>query len=263
MIAFHSDRTGNFDIWVIPAGGGVPLQVTTTTSEDMNPVWSPNGTEIAYDSFTGSGWKDIWAIGLGGGTPRRITTQTGEDADPDWSPDGQTIVYTRIPVPNPTTSAELWRIPAGGGVPSPVLADPNAFDQDPVWSPDGAQVLFQSSRNNNSDLWVAPASGGPLTRATTDAAWDWHPAWSKDEAIVFSSNRAGNFDIWVLPSIQDVPVQITTDPGSDGSPAWSPDGTMIAFSSDPSGNFDIWVVPYPTTAVEARSWGALKALYRE
>jgi Tol biopolymer transport system component len=50
MIAFHSNRSGNNDIWVIPATGGMAAQVTTYTGEDSHPDWSPDGSTIAFQS---------------------------------------------------------------------------------------------------------------------------------------------------------------------------------------------------------------------
>src|SRR5262245_37980713 len=59
MIAFSSTRSGNPDIWVIPANGGEARQLTSHPAPDFEPTWSPDGTQIAFSS-TRSGNFDIW-----------------------------------------------------------------------------------------------------------------------------------------------------------------------------------------------------------
>jgi dipeptidyl aminopeptidase/acylaminoacyl peptidase len=54
-IAFQSNRSGNNDIWIIPATGGVAMQVTTASTNDVQPDWAPNDNEIVYAS-SGSLW---------------------------------------------------------------------------------------------------------------------------------------------------------------------------------------------------------------
>ncbi|UCE26276.1 MAG: PD40 domain-containing protein [Candidatus Coatesbacteria bacterium] len=60
-LAFSSIRSGNFDIWTIPATGGTATQITTDPAYDVGPTWSPDGTTLAFDSDR-SGNHDIWAI---------------------------------------------------------------------------------------------------------------------------------------------------------------------------------------------------------
>lgn len=60
-LTFGSDRSGNWDIWIIPATGGTPIQVTDDPATDGGPVWSPNGDKIAFTS-TRSGNYDIYVI---------------------------------------------------------------------------------------------------------------------------------------------------------------------------------------------------------
>jgi TolB protein len=59
MIAFTSNRSGNYQIWVIPVEGGEPIKITTHPLKDGMPCWSPDGTRIAFCSHR-SGNLDIW-----------------------------------------------------------------------------------------------------------------------------------------------------------------------------------------------------------
>jgi len=67
-IAFTSFRSGNPDIWIIPAESGIATRITTDPDFDYAPSWSPDGSTIAFTSSR-SGWWDIWTIPAGGGTP--------------------------------------------------------------------------------------------------------------------------------------------------------------------------------------------------
>ncbi|MCP4231034.1 MAG: hypothetical protein GY771_12925 [bacterium] len=64
-LAYGSDRSGNDDIWIIPATGGTPIQVTDDVANDFHPDWSPNGDKIAFTSGR-SGSYDIWVIDVSG-----------------------------------------------------------------------------------------------------------------------------------------------------------------------------------------------------
>ncbi|MCP4231031.1 MAG: hypothetical protein GY771_12910 [bacterium] len=64
-VAFASDMGGNRDIWIIPATGGTPIQVTDYPGDDVWPTWSPSGDKIAFMSGR-SGNSDIWVIDVSG-----------------------------------------------------------------------------------------------------------------------------------------------------------------------------------------------------
>jgi Tol biopolymer transport system component len=95
--------------------GGVPRQLTSGTSNDIVPAWSPDGKWIYFGSNRSGSWQ-IWKVSAGGGTPQRLTKNGGMVALA--SPDGQWVYYTRSGV------AGLWRIPASGGEEQQVLTQP-------------------------------------------------------------------------------------------------------------------------------------------
>ncbi|MBD3335347.1 MAG: hypothetical protein GF355_07500 [Candidatus Eisenbacteria bacterium] len=93
-IAFSSDRSGNWDVWVRPAGGGEAVQLTDEPGWDGQPTWSPDGTQIAFTSDRG-GSIHVWIMSAAGEDPQPVTSGPYGDGDPAWSPDGDRICFER------------------------------------------------------------------------------------------------------------------------------------------------------------------------
>ncbi len=101
-----------------------------------------------------------------------------------------------------------------------------------AWRPESADLLFTSSRDGNSEIFLLRAGQNDWTNLTNHKAGDNWPVWSPDGArIAFQSNRAGNLDIWTMKADGSDQVQLTKDAEPDYLPAWSPDGKSIVFTS--------------------------------
>ena len=85
QIAFTSWRSGNPDLWMIPAEGGAATQITTDPAPDAGPSWSPDGSMFVFASMR-SGSNQLWVIPVTGGPAKQITFNTEGDTGPDWSP---------------------------------------------------------------------------------------------------------------------------------------------------------------------------------
>ncbi len=93
-----ADRENNSDIFVIDAAAGATArQLTTWTGPDRSPVWSPDGTQIAYlqgsePQISAYNQEQLAVIASTGGTPRLLTTALDRDvSDPTWAPDGKSV----------------------------------------------------------------------------------------------------------------------------------------------------------------------------
>ncbi|HET9014923.1 MAG TPA: S9 family peptidase [Thermomicrobiaceae bacterium] len=154
-------------LFVVPAGGGRPRQLTDGDWDDSQHAWSADGSEIAFVSNRTpdrerNSVADIWTVPLDGGEPRRVTASDGAYGTPAYSPDGKHLAYVGNPVAppyGPTTLAGLWVVPAAGGdarnltaaldreVGNTVTSDVHyvATVQRPLWSTDGTSVTVPIS----------------------------------------------------------------------------------------------------------------------
>ncbi len=154
-IAFHSDRTGSFEIWVCDAVGSNLVQLTSFGGPLVGtPRWSPDGRRLAFEVLA-AGHADIHVINVEGGRPRKVTTEPFIEAVASWSTDGQWIYFAS----NRTGRLEVWKAPADGGRAVQITKQGGfaAFE-----SPDG-KFVYYSKGVDVGGLWRVAVSGGEET----------------------------------------------------------------------------------------------------
>ena len=116
--------------------------------------------------------------------------------------------------------------------------------RDPAWSPDDAHVVFSSTRDGGSHIYVTSAEGRKGRQLTSGQASDVSPRWSPDgNAIVFGSDRDGTRDLYVIQAKDGRLDRLTTGAGvTRDPPLWSPDGSAIAFQIADGENYQVGVV---------------------
>jgi len=260
-LAFSSNRSGSYDIWIMNADGTGLQNLTNNPAYDGKPVWSPDGTKIAFVSDR-SGNKDIWVMNAdGSGTPLQLTNLTIIDTDPTWSPDGSKIAFAS----NRSGNFDIWLMNSDG-TGSPVkLTSSEADDREPSWSQFG--IAYTSDRSGNKEVWMIEDVNNPNPfRLTSSEAEDKEPCWapiaiplsdgSSRSLITFTSNRNGNYDIFVMDTDGiDQSKALTDYTNVDCNPSWSPDGRKVAYASYKDGQYDIWVMNFGinTTALSIRA----------
>ncbi|MCB8966826.1 MAG: serine/threonine-protein kinase [Ardenticatenaceae bacterium] len=138
---------------------------------------------------------------------------------------------TALP-PTPTTTNEPTETPI---TPTPL---PTAVS---VSGP--GQVVFQSDRDGDYDIYIMDEYGGGQRPLTANSATDQYPRAAPDGTqIAFQSDRDGNWEIYVLDLDSGAERRLTYDAGEDRLPTWSPDSQQIAFLSDRDGDFEIYVM---------------------
>jgi TolB protein len=215
-------------------------QITTHTSVDVDPSWSPDGGKIVFESERG-GSRDIWVMNSDGTNPVQLTSWPERERFPKFSPDGTKIAFMRGYLPH----YDIWVMDSDGSNPVQ-LTSHFADDRMPCWTPDGSRLVFETHRTGNGDIWIMNSDGTNKVPLTTDPSRDAHPDLSLDGSkIVFQSDRTGQFEIWTMDFDGSNQSQITYDASSSAynvCPAWSGDGTMIVYSRGYGYECDIWLM---------------------
>jgi Tol biopolymer transport system component len=154
-LAYCADRNGNYDVYVIPFGGGNEIRLTTAEGLDDGPEYSPDGKYIWFNSVR-SGLMQVWRMKSDGTEQTQMTTdETRNSWFPHVSPDGKQVIfiaYTKGDLkPNehlPNKNVELRLVPAVGGEPETVakLFGGQGSINVNSWSPDSKRVAFVSYR---------------------------------------------------------------------------------------------------------------------
>jgi Tol biopolymer transport system component/tRNA A-37 threonylcarbamoyl transferase component Bud32 len=142
-------------------GGASPGRLIASTRGDSNAQFSPDGKHIAYQSAR-SGYGEIWMANNDGSGSRQLThLESAISGYPRWSPDGRHIVFHS----RPNGYANIYLLDVDTRAWRP-LTTGTTNDSGPSWSHDGKWIYFGSSRQDGSQIWKVPASGGPATRVT-------------------------------------------------------------------------------------------------
>ena len=128
------------DLWVVSRSGGQARRLTSTPSVEIDPYFSPDGSQIAFTS-TVAGNTDVYVVPTTGGDPKRLTYHPGIDRVRGWTPDGRRVVFASVRTSAPQQSYfRLWTIGLDGGLPEP-LPMPRASSA--AYSPDGHRLAFE------------------------------------------------------------------------------------------------------------------------
>ncbi len=249
-IVYSEDRAAggeDYEIYTVGPNGGTPRRVTNNVLDEVGPVWSPDGTKIAYFGPLISSHPErfIFRIPAGGGKRTLLTSINA--SEPTFSPDGTKIAFVSEDYDERTS--KIYTVPTAGGEPTEVFDPTNQVDYmdypgDPAWSPNGSRIAFSARDGDNWEIYTIPVGGGsPKKLTNTQGRDNNHPVWSPNGSKI-AYHRSGftsNPDYPYFDQIFTVPVnggrstQVTRNTSGlyrgAVTPAWSPDGRRIAFSA--------------------------------
>lgn len=194
------------DLWVANTDGSNPRRLTVDEGVESNPVFSPDGKQIAF-SAQYDGNTDVFIVPVEGGVPKRLTWHPGADIVRGFTPDGKNVLFVSRRAVFTNRYAQLFTVPVTGGFPTQ-LEIPNAFHAS--YSPDGKFMAytplseaFRQWKNyrggtestiliysfaNKSVIKIPQPEGG---------CNDTEPMWL-DDKVYFMSDRNGEFNLFVF-----------------------------------------------------------------
>ena len=247
------------DIWKVATTGGEAVRLTSRSSYESEPVWSPDGKSIAFSSDR-SGNADIYIMSANGGTATRLTTNSAAETPEAFTPDGKYVLFSAS-IQDPASSAlfpyramsELYRVPVSGGRITQVLGTPAV---QMTFLPDGKSFVYEDVKGGEDkwrkhhtssvtrDIWKYDAATGKHTNLTARGGEDRNPVIGQDGSTIYflSERNGGSFNLYSMnienPSSVTKLTDFKTHPvrflsrGADGTFAFTYNGEIYTKKGD-------------------------------
>ena len=216
------------DLWTVDRNGGHANRLTTGTGIETDPVFSPDGTMVA---FTGEydGNTDVFVVPAIGGVPKRLTYHPSADAAVAWTPDGKFVIFRSNRESDSPRYSKLFKVSVNGGLatalPLPMAftgkysADGKYF----AYSPVGGASQFSYSnyvawRNYRgglaSSIWITDMATLDVVKVPRDKSNDFSPAWV-DKQVYFLSDRNGPISLFRFDPATKAVTEVVKNDGAD------------------------------------------------
>jgi dipeptidyl aminopeptidase/acylaminoacyl peptidase len=248
-IAFISNMSGRNNVWLVPADGGWPTQLTVSDQRQSSPAWSPDGKWIAYQSdYDGDEQWDIFLVSPKTGQVVNLTnTREIAEQSPVWSPDGRYLAYLVKPKTSSTHEIDVYDTlmrevkHLTTGTPK----DRGNYGQ--VWSKDGKWIAYTQTqaKGTDSNIFVAEVGTGKITLLTEHRGENLYTVndFSPDGTHLLITSNAGNS--YENVGLLDIPSRkvewLTRDKWEISGGNFSPDGKTVTWTANVDGNTDIFL----------------------
>ena len=246
-IAFISNRSGSYDVYVTSPDGGELMRITETAAPESAPFWTLDNRLVF------SVWADNASTVYSASSRSPVPTIIGKVSgrQPTISPDGKKVIYSSGQFP----SLQIEEAALDGTGVRQISKTPSS-QFNAVFSPDQKQIAFaRSDSTRQLQVFVMNADGTgerQLTRFAADEGSPQWPAWSPDGSKLAIQSGKYNRNaptentahIWVIDvkTAASTKLNAHATPYLDETPSWFPDGKRIAFQSDRSGRMEVWVM---------------------
>lgn len=235
-IAYVGVVSGNKELHMMDYDGAGPTRVTSNSSINISPVWSPDTRSLAFTSYM-RGYPYLYRMFPFENRPVQVLAGfLGINTSPAFSPDGRSLALTLSRDGNP----EVYVLNLATGA-FRRLTTYSGIDTEPSWSPTGREIAFVSERAGGAQIFVMDAEGANVRRLT-QSGFNTQPRWSpKGDTIVYTS-RQGNFDLWAVSPDGSNLRRLTAGPGNNEGSSWAPNGRHLVFQSNRSGSYQLFTM---------------------
>jgi TolB protein len=227
-IAFVSDRTGHAEIYVADILFEAVRQMTRDGSQCLSPNLSPDGRNLLYTSYHGTGFPDIYRIDLASGKRTVFAGFKGTNTGATFSPDGRSVAM----ILSGSGNSEIYLSNAEGHQ-LRRLTRSSSLEADPSWSPDGRRIVFTSDQMGGPQIYTMDVQGRSMSRVRTDISRNCsEPAWNPRDAgrIAFTAAVGGEFEVAVYSFKENRSTILSKGAGDAVHPAWLNDGRHLLYT---------------------------------
>ena len=167
---------GQTDLWTMDTSRGTIERLTSNALDEGGPVWSPDGTRVAFD-MNPRGIRDLFVKRVGSTETEAVLLETPENKNvQDWSSDGRFLLYASL---SPTTQRDLWALPFQGDRKPFPLVQTRYEETAARFSADGHWIVYRSDETGGNEIYIRPfREPAPITRVSTGGGTS--PRWRRD-----------------------------------------------------------------------------------
>ena len=191
-VVFVANITGRANLWLVPAEGGWPTQLTVSDQRQMHPAWSPDGKWIAYQSdYDGDEQWDIFFVSPKTGQVVNVTkTREISEEHPTWSPDGRYLAYVVKPKSSSSYEIDVFDTLMRETKHITQGTPADKLNTTPIWSKDGCCLFFtqEQAKGTDSNVFAADVKTGKICLLTPH---DGEKLYTASDASPQSNARNG------------------------------------------------------------------------
>ena len=258
-VAFICNLSGRNNLWLVPAEGGWPTQLTVSDQRQNSPAWSPDGKWIAYASdYDGDEQWDIFLVSPKTGHVVNITnTREIAELSPTWSPDGRYLAYMVKPKTSPVFEIDVYDtvLREVKNITTGTAAD--LMNSSPIWSKDGKSIFYTQSQAKGTDsnvfaAEVETARSTLLTPHKGELQYSASDVSPDGKFLLITSNAGNGYDNVGLLDVATRKIRwVTEDKWEISGVTFSPDGKSLLYTANVDGNVDIYFFEIATAKSRA------------